>query len=103
MVDSCPIRFVVVWLTKYSVGYEVLTAVVMSSNTGIFRDITPCSPLKVNQRFEGKYPLLLHCRKISRARKQSQGRWQAEPHAGFFLGLFFDPEDGGDMFLHNVG
>jgi hypothetical protein len=23
-------------------------------------------------------------------------------HAGFFLGLFFDPEDGGDMFLRNV-
>jgi hypothetical protein len=24
-------------------------------------------------------------------------------HAGFFLRLFFDPEDGGDMFLRNVG
>jgi hypothetical protein len=24
-------------------------------------------------------------------------------HAGFLLGLFFDPEDGGDMFLRNVG
>jgi hypothetical protein len=23
-------------------------------------------------------------------------------HAGFLLGLFFDPEDGGDMFLQNV-
>jgi hypothetical protein len=22
--------------------------------------------------------------------------------AGFLLGLFFDPEDGGDMFLQNV-
>jgi hypothetical protein len=22
---------------------------------------------------------------------------------GIFLGLFFDPEDGGDMFLRNVG
>jgi hypothetical protein len=22
---------------------------------------------------------------------------------GFFLGLFFDPEDGGDIFLRNVG
>jgi hypothetical protein len=22
---------------------------------------------------------------------------------GFLLGLFFDPEDGGDMFLHDVG
>jgi hypothetical protein len=24
-------------------------------------------------------------------------------HGGFFLGLFFDPEDGYDMFLRNVG
>jgi hypothetical protein len=24
-------------------------------------------------------------------------------HAGFFPGLFFDPEDGGDMFSQNVG
>jgi hypothetical protein len=23
-------------------------------------------------------------------------------HAGFLLGLFFDPEDGGNMFLRNV-
>jgi hypothetical protein len=24
-------------------------------------------------------------------------------HAGFFLGLFLDPEDGGEVFLQNVG
>jgi hypothetical protein len=24
-------------------------------------------------------------------------------HVGFLLGLFFDPEDGGNMFLRNIG
>jgi hypothetical protein len=24
-------------------------------------------------------------------------------HVGFLLGLFFEPEDEGDMFLHNIG
>jgi hypothetical protein len=34
-----------------------------------------------------------------------ESRWQAEEsfHAGFLLGFFFDPDDGGDMFLRNVG
>jgi hypothetical protein len=46
----------------------------------IFWDITPCSPLKVNRT------LFATC-------------FQAV----FLLGLFFDPEDKGDMFLRNVG
>jgi hypothetical protein len=33
------------------IGSEVLAAVVM--NNSIFWDVTPCSPLKVNRRFEG--------------------------------------------------
>jgi hypothetical protein len=54
------------------VGYEDITAVVTGSP--IFRNVTLCSPLKVN---------LLH--------------------VGFFPGLFSDPEDGGEMSLRNVG
>jgi hypothetical protein len=37
--------------------FEVLAEVVMRSS--IFWDITPCSPAKVNRRFEGKYILHL--------------------------------------------
>jgi hypothetical protein len=72
------------------VGFEVLTAVVMKST--IFWDITRCTPLSVNRRFGGTYRLRL------------QGRRNATCLlAGFLLNLFFDPGNGDDMFLRNVG
>jgi hypothetical protein len=48
-------------------------------------DVTPCTPSKINRRFGGT------CRST----------WYLL-HAGFLLGLFVDPEDGGDMFLGEV-
>jgi hypothetical protein len=57
----------------------------------LFYDTTPCSPLKVKRRFGGICCLHLQCRRISHARnKQSYG-------------LILDPEDGGNMFIRNVG
>jgi hypothetical protein len=65
------------------VGFEVLTAVVMKSS--IFCDITPCSPFIVNRRFGGTYRLHL----------QGQiGCVRYSVKAG---------DNGGDMFLQNVG
>jgi hypothetical protein len=66
-----------------TVGFEVLTAVAMKSI--IFWDITPCSPLKFDRRIGEKYRIATCL------------------HAGFSLGLFFDPEDGGGIFLLNIG
>jgi hypothetical protein len=61
----------------WSVGFEVLTAVVMKST--VFWDITLCSPLKVNRRFGGTYCIHLQCWSISRAKYKCENRWQAEP------------------------
>jgi hypothetical protein len=83
-------------MNAHYIGFEVLTAVVM--NITIFWDITACGPLRVNRRFGTAYRLHLHGRKISRAAVLATCF-----HAGFLLDIFFDPEDGGDMFLRNVG
>jgi hypothetical protein len=38
----------------------------------IFRDITPCSPLKVNRRFGGTCRLHLHGRRINQERNKHE-------------------------------
>jgi hypothetical protein len=72
------------------VGFEVLSVGVMKSSW----DITPCSPLEVGRR-------------LGRTRRiHLQGHaehWLLPASCWFHLGLPFDPEDGGDTFLQNVG
>jgi hypothetical protein len=58
--------------SNYRLGFEIFAAVVMKS--AVLRDITPCSPLKVNRRFGGTYRLHLQGRRISRARNQVASR-----------------------------
>jgi hypothetical protein len=70
-----------------NLGFDVLTDVVM--NITMFWDVTPCSQLKIKRRFEGMYRLHLQGR-ISRARKMTSR-------------ATIDHEDGGDIFLRNVG
>jgi hypothetical protein len=73
------------------VGSEVFTAVVIKSMN--FWDITPCSPLSVKRRFGGTYPLHLQGRR-NKFSKKSASKWQA---------CHLLAEDGGDVFLRNVG
>jgi hypothetical protein len=65
---------------------------------GSARDITPCSPLKVNRRFGGTYRLYLLGRRINQARNQREAG--SKQRAVSLLGLFFDRSD---VFLRNVG
>jgi hypothetical protein len=55
----------------------------------IFWDKTPCNPLKVKQ--------------VNQLEGRKQAVLASYFHAGDLFGLFFNPEDGGGMFLRNVG
>jgi hypothetical protein len=99
-----------------SVGFKVFTAVVMKSI--IFWDMTPChTPFIFGCSLTGGDGFLL-------SQDQPMGTdLQSLPNPGslympvfrltkhstchmrarWFAGLFFDPEDGGAMFLRNVG
>jgi hypothetical protein len=66
----------------------------------IFWDIKTCSPLKINRRFEGTCRLHLQGRKITHIRNQHEAALLCLLiHAG----LFFDLENGRDIFLRNIG
>jgi hypothetical protein len=79
---------------SWDVALEVLTAVV-----SVFRDMRPCSPLKVNRRYGGTCRFHLQGWRTSQERNQLATCFRA----GFLLGLFFDTEDGGDMFFRFHG
>jgi hypothetical protein len=71
---------------------EVLTGVV----------IKLCNPLKIDQSFGGTCRLHLKGRRISQTRNQHEaGKKQGSLSTCLFL--FFEQEDGSDMFFRNVG
>jgi hypothetical protein len=65
----------------------------MVMKSTVFWNIMLCSLLKVNRCFRGIYHFHL----------QGRALLVSCFHTGFSLGLFFDHEDGGDIFLWNVG
>jgi hypothetical protein len=81
------------------VGFEVLTAVAMSS---IFWFLVLCSPLKCYRSFEVTYLLLLQGGRISQSRPDVSRSIYYSIQVDFLLGLLFYSEDGSAMFLRNV-
>jgi hypothetical protein len=69
------------WTGTNSVGFQVLTAVVMKNT--LFWNITPCSPLKANRRFGGTCRLSLQGRRIIQARNQREGGSKHKKEATF--------------------
>jgi hypothetical protein len=64
--------------------------------------------IKVNRRFGVTCSRYIQCRRVIQAREQREAdRKQSSNcclrHAGFLLGLLFNPEDGHDMYLWNFG
>jgi hypothetical protein len=74
---------------SYCVGFEVLTAVVIKSP--ILWDMS-----RSLRRFGETYRLHLRCQT-----RNLRDAGSSFLHAGFLLGLVFDPEDEGGMFLRN--
>jgi hypothetical protein len=66
--------------------------------SSVFWDITPCSLLIINRRFgRASPPYSLLMNKPSKKPARGRGKQSWSPAR-----LFFDPEDGGDVFLRNV-
>jgi hypothetical protein len=76
-------------------GFELPAGGMKSS---FFWDMTPCSPLKINRLFGGTYRVHFQNR-----RKTKQKTKVKKVAAGFLPYLFFDHENGDDIFLRNVG
>jgi hypothetical protein len=70
----------------------------------IVRDITPVSPLKIEQSFGGTYRIHFKDRKVSEARHESESVALIATCfcSSFIFGLFFDTENGGCMILGNL-
>jgi hypothetical protein len=69
--------------------YPIMSSISLKQNYEDFWDILLCSQFKVNHNF----------REMCHLHLQVASRLCYLLHVGFLLGLFFDPEDKGVMFL----
>jgi hypothetical protein len=81
-------------------GFEIFMAVDMKSS--IAWDIIPCGPLKI-WCFWGTCSLHFHVWITQERNQHKVGINCCLLHVGFFVGLFFKPEEVSNIFLQNVG
>jgi hypothetical protein len=75
--------------SQTNAGLQILIAVIVKNS--IFWDITPCGLLEVKNQCSGTKSKPI----------KKPGFCLLYP--GYLFGLLFDAEDGGDMFLRNIG
>jgi hypothetical protein len=92
-------RILRTWIN--SVGFELLTTGVTVSS--VFWNTAQCSQMKVNRRIGGTYFLHLQGRRISQATNQSEAGNSISALCWSLIDSLFYYEDGGSMFLRNVG
>jgi hypothetical protein len=88
------VKNILVYIAPYRTVYIL--------NISTFWNITPCNPLKISQRFGKIYRL--HLDGINQARSKHYAIDFACQlfHTDFLIILFFNIEDGGDVFLRNI-
>jgi hypothetical protein len=74
-----------------------LSLTTLSLKITVLRDVTPCSPVEVHQRFGRTYCPRIHCYKA----KQLTSKKQASRKT--LLDLLLCPENGDSTFLRNIG
>jgi hypothetical protein len=68
-----------------------------------FCHVTSSSSLKANRRFGGTFRVRLRGRRRSRQEMDMKADGMRSSRASLLLGLFFDPEHGGNVSVRNVG
>jgi hypothetical protein len=70
--------------------------------SSVFWGISACCPLKANRRFGEHVASIFQVEEYAKKETSVKVELFALLSQWFLLGIHFDPDDGGDMFLQNI-